>query len=369
MPDTSQRLLARKKRGLLENQIHIVYAGRWIVDKGIPQLIRALDIWPLSGAVVTLVGNFEPEFLIHHALGNHSLFANFLEDEYVSRISRDWLCFQPTQDAVLLRELFWSADLFVNPSIHADENFGITPREAASCGVPVLTTNFCGLRPLADKMPWGGIDTYPTRHGSRFSLLQFRRLIDRALLESKLYPPEGYRKAILKECNLHNSRNDLARALEQLRKLPLKSNEEAKKFKQSVKRILFKEASEKIVKSLIFPEKNIPSGCYMYGSGPTHPAFKSLQGVFSAIEDTPVVQKGSSWRGFFRIGFYKEEKAIIEFGFPGPRMHHYKEKSWNILIACIHQDSQNEWVLIPQTKEQIRMVQELVEYGYLIPDD
>lgn len=369
LPDKRQRLIAREKKGLSKDQIHVVYAGRWIATKGIPQLIRALDIWPLPRVVVTLVGNFEPKFSIQHAVGNHLTFANFLKQEFLSQISRDWLCFQPTKKPEALRELFWSADLFVNPSIHSDENFGITPREAASCGVPVITTNFCGLRPLANNMPWGGVNTYPTIHGSRFSLRQFHRLFSRAISECKSYPPQEYRKAILKECNLQISQNDLVRAIQLLRKFPLKSYEEIKNIKQNFKQKVFLEANEKIVKDFFISKKDIPQWCYMYGSGPSHPGFKSLQGIYSAIEEPPKVERGSSWRGFFRIGFWEEERTLIEFGFPGPRMHRYKDKSWDTLIACSHPAEINEWIIIPENKEQVSIVQELVDYGYLIPDD
>ena len=152
-PDKKQRMLARKKLAINDN-IHIIYAGRWIANKGISQLIRTLNLWPLSGLVVTFVGNFEREFLLHHALGNHSTFPLFLEQECLSRAHKSRFRFQPARYGASLRELFWSADLFVNPSVNADENFGITPREAALCGVPVVTTNFCGLRPLAENLPY-----------------------------------------------------------------------------------------------------------------------------------------------------------------------------------------------------------------------
>ena len=368
-PDKKQRLLARKKLGLNNGCIHIIYAGRWIANKGIPQLIRTLSLWPLSGTVVTFVGNFEREFLLHHALGNHSTFPLFLEYECLSHAHKSRFRFESARDNFSLRELFWSADLFVNPSINADENFGITPREAALCGVPVVTTNFCGLRPLADNLPWGGVDTYPTLYGLRFSLRQLRRLIGEALSRSPLYSPQEYRKAVLKECNPRKSLDELAKAIDFVKRVPVKSAKDINRMRHNIKRRIFQEASEKIVKSLITPFKDIPAGCFMYGSGPTHPAFKTMQGVFSICENAPRVTKGSIWRGFSRISLCKEEKAVVDFSFPGPRMRYYRQSRWRNLLGCCHQTPASDWVFIPSNKEQIRMIEELVEYGYLVPDE
>ena len=297
------------------------------------------------------------------------MFADFLKQEYLCHTSRSWFCLEPTMKPEALRELFWSADLFVNPSIHADENFGITPREAATCGLPILTTNFCGLRPLADKMPWGGVPTYPTLYGSRFSLRQFHRLLSRAISECKSHASLEYRKAILEECNAQACQDGLARAIQRLKGLSLLSYDEVKKMEQNFKRKILLEADEKIVQAFFIPKKDAPRGSYMYGSGPLHSGFQLLQGVYSAIEAPPRVERGSVWRGFFRIGFYENEKALVEFGFPGPRMRRYKKRDWDSLISCSHPAETHEWKIIPKNKEQANIVQELVDCGYIVPDE
>ena len=115
IPEKQQRLMARKRQGIKEGQLHIIYAGRWIVTKGICQLIRVLDIWPLpSNAVLTLVGNIEEGFGLAFSFAHHKTFSHFLNEEILQNKSRAWLHFQETQDKEGLRDLFWSADLFVN---------------------------------------------------------------------------------------------------------------------------------------------------------------------------------------------------------------------------------------------------------------
>ena len=368
LPDKRQIILARKRRGLTEDQIHIVYAGRWIVSKGLAQLIRILSIWPLPKVVITFVGNFEPEFPIHYAVGNHRTFAEFLKQECISQISQGKINFETTKTAASLRDLFWSANLFINPSVHADENFGITPRQAAACGVPVLTTNFCGLRSLAESMPWGGVNTYPTLHGSRFSLRQFYQLIICAITKSESYSAREYRRAILRECDPQLSQNNLAKAIQCLKKIPLKSSSEIKGIKRRFNRKVCLEANEKIVDAFFFPARNIQSGCYMYGSSQINSSLMALQGVYSAIDSPLKVDSGSSWRGFFRIGIWKEEKMLLEFGYPGPRMFRFQDKRWKDLITCAYLEGTNEWVFTPKNKEQINIVQELVDFGYLVLD-
>jgi hypothetical protein len=369
IPDKRQRLIARKKQGIGENTVHIIYAGRWIVTKGICQLIRALDIWPMPNIVLTLVGNIEEQNRLAFSFTRHDTFLRFLHEEMLQLKERPWLRFQQTKEKEGLRDLFWSADLFVNLSIHPDEDFGVTPREAISCGVPVVTTNFCGLKPLAEAMPWKGVDTYPTLSGSRFSLRQFRVLLQRAIRERYLLTAKQYRNFVIEECNPEISRKNLAEAIGYLRERPPEVPLNIKNAERNIKKQLLNSVDDNVFKYFVNARRELPHGAYMYGDAPSHYAFPMVQGIYSAMSSPPKVEKNSKWRGFFRIALWGQESALIEFGFPGPRMRRYKEKLWRHLLKSMHCVEPNEYLIIPKDKEQIAIVQELVDLGYLVSDE
>jgi len=369
IPDKLQRSSARRRHGIREGQAHIVYAGRWIATKGICQLIRTLDIWPLPNIVLTLAGNVEEDNRIVLSFAHHKTFSQFLNNELLKNKQRPWLRFQQAKDKKELKSLFWSSDLFVNLSIQPDENFGISPREAMSCGLPLLTTNFCGLRPLAESMPWKGVDTYPTLSGSRFSLRQFRVLLQRALIERNLLPADYYRNVVTQECNPKILKDNLKDALTYLLKRPPERPLNKEIVERNVKKQLFNSIGEGAFKHFVEARKELPCGAYVYGDGPSHYDFSVAQGIYSAMAAPPRVEKNSKWRGFFRIALWEKERALFEFGFPGPRIRRYPKKLWNSLVRSAHYQKSKEFIIIPYNKAQILMVQELVDLGYLISDD
>jgi len=370
IPDAKQRLAARRKEGIKEGQFHIVYAGRLIVTKGICQLIRTLDIWPIPGVILTLVGNIDYQAFMVFSFADHKTFQHFLNEEILQRKARPWLRFRQAETKEELRDLFWSADLFVNPSVHPDENFGITPREAVSCGVPVVTTNFCGLKSLAEGMPWKGIDTYPTHFGSRFSLRQLRDLLRKAYGELRLFGPQNYRRQVLKECDTAMSIKNLEEAILYLiNKAPEAFLNDAKRREWEIKKRLFNSSDLKFYQSYIEARTEFPKGAYIYGDRTFDPVLPMVQGIYSSRNAPPQIGKGSRWRGFSRIALWRHEKAVVEFGFPGPRIRRYTGKSWNSLIACLSRGKPQEYVFIPRDNMQVSLIQELVDLGYLVSDD
>lgn len=366
-PDKKQKALARQKYGIKEGQVHIVYAGRWIVTKGICQLIRILDIWPLSNIALTLSGNIEEDNRIAYSFAHHKTFSNFLDKELLQR-RRSWLRLQPAKYKKDLRELFWSADLFVNPSIQPDENFGITPREAISCGLPIVATNFGGLKPLTEAMSWKGVDTYPTLMGSRFSLKQFHNILSTAVKNHRFFSPQEYRK-VINECDPQIAKENLRAAIEYLKDKRPERPIDIEAMKRKVKKKLYNVVDERAFKLFLNSRKKLPAGCYTYGDGPTHYAFPIVQGIYSAKTTSPIVERNTKWRGFFRISMWDKEKTLVEFGFPGPRIKHYPEKLWDSLRRCSRLTESGDYLITPLDRLGISLVQELVDLGYLVSDD
>ena len=372
-PTRKQRLSARKKLGLYKKDIHIVYSGRWLATKGICQLARIFKLWPLSNVKITLVGAFNPSFPINYMSASHFTFADYFQREFILPGQGKQIRLLEPKAPDKLREILWGADIFTYPSVHEDENFGMAPREAALCGVPVVATDFCGLHPLVSSMPWGGIATYPTFSGPRFSLYQFRKLMDITLKESK-FDYKDYSLIARKECNQDISRSSLKDALGLLLKMPLEPPLEKEAAEKKWRMNLFGYADERIPMAFAEKKERVPEGALVDGTGtysenfPYRKFLQIIQGFYTTMDKAPSVKAGWTLRGFFRIALWKEEKRLVEFGFPGPRMKRYNDKEWGSLISCVKFERGLEITMRPLKTGQVRLAQELVDLGYIVPD-
>ena len=372
-PTKQQRLIARKNLAILDKEVHIVYAGRWLATKGICQLIRVLNLWPFENLKITLVGAFNPDFPIRQVSASHFTFTNYFKREFILRNKDKRIRLLKAREAADLKEILWSADLFVYASIHEDENFGMAPREAVLCGIPVVATDFCGLHPLALQMPWGGIATYPTFSGPRYSLYQFRNLITQAI-KRKEWVTEERIISVKKECNPDISKSNLEKAIKLLLKMPLENKVEMHNIEKRRSLELLKYAHHNILSTFIEKKEKIPDGGLVDGTGlymekfSYTKLFQAMQELYSTMNKAPVVKAGDILRGFSRLALWREENTLVEFGFPGPRMKHYNDKEWNLLISCIKFERTSEITICPIKKDEINLAQELVDLGYIVPD-
>jgi hypothetical protein len=373
-PSNKEKRAARAALGLSEHDIQIVYAGRWLATKGICQVLLALRLWPIANTKISVVGSFDRTFPIGIVSASHYTFPEFFQREFIpiSKGKKVQMC--NALDGESLRNMLWSADLFVYPSVHEDENFGMAPREALLCGVPVVVSDFCGLNPLMNLMPWGGVTTYPTINGPRYSVWQLRRKIIKAI-KTKDWNPDDCAAAVRIECDPDVSRSNVEEAVNLLLNEPLVTPFALREMEKKGRNELFRYANGSLVRAFIEKQEEIPDGALVDGTGaddttfPTRQLRQAIHGFYTTIDRTPVVEAGSQLRGFFRVGMWKEERAIVEFGFPGPRMKRYNCKSWNSLLSCIVIDSKTGMMMTPRNRTQVILAQELVDLGYLVPDE
>jgi hypothetical protein len=372
-PTPGERTSARAAFGLSEGAIHIVYAGRWLATKGLCQLLRAFHLWPMAKATITVVGGFERTFPIMFASASHYTFPSFFRREFVVHMKGKTLRMSDPLAGEGLRNALWSADLFVYPSVHEDENFGMAPREAILCGVPVVVADFCGLHPLASSMPWGGVATYPTLCGPRYSVWQLRKTIAEAVI-AKRWDAETCAVAVRKECDPSVSRLSMEKAVTSLLSVPLVIPIEVREAERKGRNELFRYANSHVVRAFVDKAKEVPDGALVDGMGMHNPSFpelqllQAIQGFYTSVDKAPIVEAGSRMRGFFRVSLWREERAIVEFGFPGPRMKRYGEADWASLVSCVTAGNRSDITMAPRTKAQIALAQDLVDLGYVVPD-
>ncbi len=368
LPTHKQAASARFRNGITREQIHIVYAGRLILTKGICQLIRALDLWPMpQNILLTLVGNIDEDSSLVYSEARHKTFKYFFNEEVLKKKKRSWLRFRSAKKGNEFRELLWSADLFINPSIHPIEDFGVTPRQALLCGVPVLTTDFCGLQPVAKEMPWGGIHSYPTLFGLRFSLKEMRALLQKACHLRKQLAGIDAREIVLNESSEAILKENLKKAVIWLGQRPPETSLPCEQNERNIKRQFFANVDSCSLQYLKRLQGGISHYGFVYGDASDNYSFPVIQGVYSALSSPPQVQTKSKWAGFFRIRLCHSEMALIEFGYPGLRMRRYSPQEWKMLLKCVYSHNKSEPIFIAKEKSQCHFLQELVDFGYLVP--
>jgi hypothetical protein len=250
----------------------------------------------------------------------------------------------------------------------------MAPREAALCAVPVVVTDFCGLHQIGAQMPWGCLNTYPAFSGIRYSLREFNSLLWKAA-RKKDWDPQKCIAAVKKECSTDIARDNMRQAAEALLRRPLKIPLEPKAAREKIMFDMIRYADENIARTYIEKKETPVDGAYVDGAGfdkegfPYRKFLQAVQGFYTTLDRPPVVQAGNRLRGFFRVAAWQEEQAIVEVGFPGPRVKRYKDKDWRALAACAQKNRTGDLVWRPRTLNQLRLTQELVDLGYLVPEE
>ncbi len=361
-----------------DDTFHIVYAGRYIANKGICQLVRSLNIWPCNKTQITLVGNVEPNFHISQSNTLHVTFNSFLKREVAGRNSTVNLVFIPAQKQEVLRGIYWTADCFLYPSFHEDENFALAPREAILCGIPFVVTDFCGLGQLS-KAQGGIVSTYPTLGGVRYSLKDLREEVEKVRLwgQKQIMENRDFNvNFVREECSETKSLLSLKLASEELLRKPIDENPVGSwHSKERIER-WSSIGPESFKKAISLAGTEPPEGLYVEGTGYasdgwySEPYFmQAIQSLYTTHNSPPIVRDGCCYRGFWRISLWKAEQAIVEFGFPGPRIKRFDSKQWDILTGSALVGKAGEVEFYPKGEAAKEILQHLVDLGYLVPDE
>jgi glycosyltransferase involved in cell wall biosynthesis len=85
LPSKIEKQQARNSFQISEDVYHIVYAGRFIANKGIAQVVRAIKLFTSTKIVFTCAGSFEESFEIEHSNANHLTFSSFFKNEILNQ--------------------------------------------------------------------------------------------------------------------------------------------------------------------------------------------------------------------------------------------------------------------------------------------
>ena len=355
----------------------LLYAGRIIPNKGISQLIRCLNIWPKKNVRIRIVGSYESDF--NHSQSNSSC-ANFKqwfqrETDFSKSVEIEH---SPALPIHYLIEEFHKSDVLVCPSFHEDEACGMTAHAAVLCGMPAIVTDWSGLGQLGRNNRGGLIATYASLGGVRFSLKALRNKIVKVISKNENFDLENvikdaeWVKSIFNETGMNESaKTAISKILKQHPEPPPVGGW---RCPNRLKRIAeygpksFKEA-------LACNSDSDPSGLYADGTGYENGDFSearfltAIQGLYTTYPNTPKLRPGYRLHGFWRVRLWEEEKALVEFGFPGPRILRFEKDDWGLVKAASSKLAKDETSFHPRDEKTCAALQLAVDMGYLVPDD
>jgi len=200
----SEQRQARERFGIPQKGPLLLYAGRINVQKNIHTLLKMFQEVSRYDRPcrLYLVGDEDdtdfPEFNVTnrgYQAYLRSLAAKYNIGDRVIVLSGRW----KDED---LRSLYSAADVFVNCTIHHDENFGFSQVEAMACGTPVVCSKWGGLKDTVIHGKTGfHTETILTNNGIK---VDWRSGVDAVL--SLLRNP-GLRTEMSKACVEHVRKN------------------------------------------------------------------------------------------------------------------------------------------------------------------
>jgi len=152
----SLRHQARRKLNLEGGDFVLLYTGRISLQKNVKMAIEeAFRFFAKARRRLHFVmaGDFDnlaaPFFGIHHEEGQY-----FQEIENLRMqipVSQGRVTWAGSLEAEELRNVYHAADGFISLSLHHDEDFGMSPAEALSCGLPAVLSDWGGYTSFAGK--------------------------------------------------------------------------------------------------------------------------------------------------------------------------------------------------------------------------
>lgn len=360
------------------DQTALIYAGRFIPNKGLAQLIRGLNLWPLIGCSIKMVGDWEPNFFNSQSGGQCPHFRRWFEREVISRNLVTSLSVIPPVPQECLAQLYEEADAFVYPSFHEDEASGNAPHEAVLSGIPAVVTDWSGLGQLGRATRGGAVPTYPTLGGIRYSLRALREQIKRIsqaehcvvydeILKDAEWVKETFEPMVMRR----SLSSGIMGLLHHSTAPPLPGGwRTAERLEMMIR------YGPPVVKdALVVNSSAVINGLYSDGLGYEHHDYSeahfltAIQSLYTTWPQPPRLRPGVSLHGFWRIGLWSDERALVEFGFPGPRVLRFSEADWKVVQASARPLGKGDFAFEIFNHRAAEVLQPAVDLGYLVPHD
>ncbi|HSE18782.1 MAG TPA: glycosyltransferase family 4 protein [Pyrinomonadaceae bacterium] len=146
--DEDERRKIKTELGFGEDDKIVLYAGRITIEKNLHTLLRIFRTLQDLVPNLHLVIAGEVQDIPFGGMGVYSISmtATLMKLIKELELNSSSIHFVGRKSAAQLRDIYASADVFVNMTLHHDENFGLSQVEAMACGTPVVGTSWGGLK-------------------------------------------------------------------------------------------------------------------------------------------------------------------------------------------------------------------------------
>ena len=172
----------RKKYNVPEDAFLMVYCGRINLQKNPTLLLSILrDLkCKYDNIMIMFIGSYDEFYISEFNNGevpDIKMEFQKLIDEF--EISDRIIFFETQNDARTYAEMINMADIGINMTTLISENFGYTPVEMQSCGLPVVGTDWGGLKDtIIDGVTGFKIETIHSHFGARINIEQAKDRIE-----------------------------------------------------------------------------------------------------------------------------------------------------------------------------------------------
>jgi hypothetical protein len=187
--DARRRSELRRDLAIGEKDVVFLYVGRISSEKNVHFLVRSLAhlIGRKKNVSFLIVGPQWNAPFDEFRFGPCDVRALIQSMTQAEPVLRERIRLLGPVPRSQLRDLYCAADVFVNGTLHHDENFGFTQVEAMSCGLPVVGTNWGGLKDTIRHGVNGfRVDTWMTDWGIRADASQLIQACERLLKSETL---------------------------------------------------------------------------------------------------------------------------------------------------------------------------------------
>lgn len=364
--------------GCRKEGFSLIYAGRFIPNKGLAQLIRGLNIWPLNKCSLSLVGSWEPEFWISQSGSQCTNFRSWFSRELISRNRNISLSVSQPVRQDKLAELHRNCDAFLYPSFHEDEASGNAAHEAVLSGIPAIVTDWSGLGQLGRNTRGGAISTYPTLAGIRYSLKsvcdQIRSVCNKehTINADEVNKDIEWVRSTFDSNKMKESLNSgIQYLLKQNVQMPLPGGW------RNVDRLqmIIETGPEVFSRALKVDPKSVVEGLYTDGLGYESENYSeahfltAIQSLYTTWPTPPILRPGVRLHGFWRVSLWEKEQAIVEFSFPGPRVLRFSKTDWRIVAIAAIPLAYGDFGFEIHDANTAGVFQRAIDLGYLVPDN
>ena len=356
----------------------LLYAGRLIPNKGITQIIRCLNLCPKKNTRLKIIGDYEPFFLNSQSGTTCANFDKWFKIEVIGKNKHLPIEILDSMTDDKLVKQYWSSDAFVLPSFHEDEALGYAAHEAVLCGLPAIVTDWCGLGQLGNINKNRKISTYASLGGVRYSLYELRKKISSILACEDSSIKEQSNDSInwVKSKFSHQRmKSYLEKAVNELLKTPVEKPPSGGWRCQNRLNAIIKDGPRLFTEALSHKSTSDHQSLYAYGTGFQNEDFSearfltAIQGMYTSFPSIPEIKPGIWLHGFWRVNLWEDEKALVEFGYPGPRVLPFNSQNWKTVLDSSKKakDAKDEVTFFVKNHETCKVLQIAVDLGFLVP--